>query len=795
MGALPAHAHRIRVRDDELRPTLADAGAELVEVAPDVEIAPAAELTGDADWAIVSLSSAPPDGGRRPLRAARRVLASGSVRLAARRAARDVRRRGYDDVTVLGWDLEQRLILKGREPGSPLRLAERLPQRAVVVGRRGAAPSLFDAVVEAAARDGGTPVEPGWPLLRAGILVARAGDAILRVAVGPGRLQIERQLAALADLRAAVGDRALAATVPWPLRSGRTGLADWSLEPLLPGTRPHALGEGLLRECVDFLVDLYGVAGAETPPASPAADAAFVASRLGEERTAGIRALGEEYEARLTGVPRGFGHGDFWTGNLLVDPGGRLTGVIDWDAAGGGRMPLLDLLHLRLNAQRRPAADEWGRAVVAQLVPWAREGGDEVARGYLARIGVELDREALVALVGAYWLDHVAHQLLYIDRDTRPAWLRSNIDLVLNALRREQGRRSARATMDDSSGAHVADWSALAERSGNVFSTPEWASVWLRHLGGGRETDVRLARGPGGEAIALLPLCVSSFAGLRIVRFVGHGPADELGPVCAPEHAAGAAPALAAAVDDLAGDLLVADRLSGRGGRPALGEARLLAREESPVLETAGRTWEDYLAGRSGNFREQVRRRERKLAREHDLRFRLADSPDRLADDFDVLLELHRAHWRRVGARSDFAALHADFHREFATVALERGWLRLWLLEVDGVARAAWYGLRFGGVDSFYQAGRDPAWDRASVGFVLLSHSIREAFRDGMREYRFLRGGESYKYRFADADADAGVETLAVPRTPAGRAIAGVATALGSHRALTRLRARLARVA
>ena len=34
------------------------------------------------------------------------------------------------------------------------------------------------------------------------------------------------------------------------------------------------------------------------------------------------------------------------------------------------------------------------------------------------------------------------------------------------------------------------------------------------------------------------------------------------------------------------------------------------------------------------------------------------------------------------------------------------------------------------------------------MGFVLLAHSIRSAFEDGMREYRFLRGGDSYKGRF-----------------------------------------------
>src|SRR5205823_5632991 len=148
----------------------------------------------------------------------------------------------------------------------------------------------------------------------------------------------------------------------------------------------------------------------------------------------------------------------------------------------------------------------------------------------------------------------------------------------------------------------------------------------------------------------------------------------------------------------------------------------------------------DLLAARSSNFRHQVRRRERAL-RARGLRYRQCDDRARLDRDLDLLFALHRRRWR--GGESEFTRREA-FHREFATLAFERGWLRLWLLELNNAPAAAWYGLRFGGVDCYYQAGRDPAWDRAAVGFVLLAHSIREATADGIREYRFGRGDEKY---------------------------------------------------
>ena len=55
--------------------------------------------------------------------------------------------------------------------------------------------------------------------------------------------------------------------------------------------------------------------------------------------------------------------------------------------------------------------------------------------------------------------------------------------------------------------------------------------------------------------------------------------------------------------------------------------------------------------------------------------------------------------------------------------------------------------------------------------------SIRSAFEDGMREYRFLRGGDAYKGRFADADP--GVETMVLGRGSLGRPAVAAAGALG----------------
>jgi len=312
--------------------------------------------------------------------------------------------------------------------------------------------------------------------------------------------------------------------------------------------------------------------------------------------------------------------------------------------------------------------------------------------------------------------------------------------------------------------------SVLAEASGNVFATPEWLSAWWTHFGDDQEARFHTVR-DDGRLVALLPLVLWRRAP-RVLRFAGHGPSDVMGPVCAPEDRLVAAAALERVLQEADWDVLLAERLASSDLLPPSLRERLLQAEPSPVLHIEGRSWDDYLASKSPNFRQQARRRERKLAKEHEISFRLADDPDRLDADLEDLFLLHNLRWQ--GYSGALLERRAAFHRDFAHRALERGWLRLWLLEVNRRTVAAVYGLRFGGRELFYQAGRDPDYDRLAVGFVLIVHSVREAFNEGLDAYDFLRGGEGYKERFTDAD-DTVVETWAAGRGPLGRTTVAVA--------------------
>jgi CelD/BcsL family acetyltransferase involved in cellulose biosynthesis len=295
-----------------------------------------------------------------------------------------------------------------------------------------------------------------------------------------------------------------------------------------------------------------------------------------------------------------------------------------------------------------------------------------------------------------------------------------------------------------------AEWDRLARESGNLFATPEWILAWWEAFGDQRSLLSFSCRAADGSLVALLPMYV---APRRELRFLGHGLADCLGPVCAPSDRPAVARAMTRALrqsrrqfDRFVGDDLPEQHAWGLALR-----ARTVRRTSSPVLLSRGSDWASYLNTRSANFRQQACRRERRLARHHALRYRLVNAAARLDADFDELLRLHDARWR--GSSGSFAGRRTAFHRAFAARAFDRGWLRLWIAELDGRPAAAWYGFRFADAEWYYQAGRDRRYDSLSIGFVLLVHTIREALADGIVEYKLLRGDEAYKRRFANDDA------------------------------------------
>jgi CelD/BcsL family acetyltransferase involved in cellulose biosynthesis len=264
----------------------------------------------------------------------------------------------------------------------------------------------------------------------------------------------------------------------------------------------------------------------------------------------------------------------------------------------------------------------------------------------------------------------------------------------------------------------------------------------------------------------VLPLVLAAGRYVRKLRFLGYGAANELGPVCAPADLDDAAAALRRVLAETSPgwDLFVGESLPGDGWASRLAAQRVSG-EPSPVIALPPGGWEEYLASRSANFRQELRRKERRLA-EQGFRFRTVQQEAELEPALDTLFRLHRLRWGSE-ASPWFAGFEA-FHREFAAVALERGWLRLRLVEGDDGAIAVNHCFRFGDAEWGYQIGRDPSDRTSSAGLILFAHSVREAIGEGAASFRLGPGRQFYKQRLATEDP--GLETVAVVRSLRGRA-------------------------
>ncbi|HEX2698716.1 MAG TPA: GNAT family N-acetyltransferase [Acidimicrobiales bacterium] len=305
------------------------------------------------------------------------------------------------------------------------------------------------------------------------------------------------------------------------------------------------------------------------------------------------------------------------------------------------------------------------------------------------------------------------------------------------------------------------EWRGLsaAGRMRNPFLTWEWVSSWMECFSGSNRPNVVMVRGPGGELVGIAPLVrrTRRYRGVpvRELAFVGTGPAapDHLDVLCmdgAEEDVAGAV------LGHLRGGRYGFDLLTLRGaaaGSPLVSrllaavppDHRVTTEEPCPYVRLPS-TWDEYLAGRSIEFAKNLRRRRRRLAEDHpSATCRRVDEPQALDAAMDDLVRLHSSRFTGPdgGAFADPGL--ERFHRMVARRFLAQGWLRLYMLEVDGRPIAVRYGFAHGGVFWAYITGYDQTFARYSPSTQLNAHAIGEAIAEGLHEFDFLQGDEQYK--------------------------------------------------
>lgn len=292
-------------------------------------------------------------------------------------------------------------------------------------------------------------------------------------------------------------------------------------------------------------------------------------------------------------------------------------------------------------------------------------------------------------------------------------------------------------------------WKALWRRvpDATPFQSPEWLLSWWRCFGTGK--PLILAARKGSELIGVLPLYFLDERGSRKLLPIGISLSDCLDALV-DRSIRGTVDAMLAAIAEFPGwdECCLPSMPPGAalltGALPSgLVESRRQDEECTLLpLPSSAKGLDDVLPRK---MRQNLRRAERKMALVGASQFETADGA-RIITVMRDLFRLHEMRWRRCGEPGVCAEPAVqEFHMTAARRLFEAGMLRLHALRLDGVALAVCYCFQANGIAYAYLSGFDPDYAELSPGTQLLAYAIKNAVREGAREFHFLRGNEAYK--------------------------------------------------
>jgi CelD/BcsL family acetyltransferase involved in cellulose biosynthesis len=302
-------------------------------------------------------------------------------------------------------------------------------------------------------------------------------------------------------------------------------------------------------------------------------------------------------------------------------------------------------------------------------------------------------------------------------------------------------------------------WDSLLQSSAaaSPFLTWEWLHPWWTHLSG--TSALRLLKVDAhNRPIAIAPFRLTTgVAHLPCLDMLGTGEAgsDYLDVITRSGFEAEALDAIERSVvaqgtalrlTHLASSAAAAglvSRLGRRGWTQVTTPGGV-----SPYIPLAGHTWDSYLATLGASHRANVRRRLRALEQKFDVQFERVTGDHERRDALERLTQYHQSRFDSGGTAFCTAALCA-FHDEATRRFLDRGWLRMFVLRVNGATAAVMYGFLYNRTFYFYQHGFDDSYQQYSIGLVLMALSIRAALEEGAAEFDMLWGTEPYKFLWA----------------------------------------------
>lgn len=337
------------------------------------------------------------------------------------------------------------------------------------------------------------------------------------------------------------------------------------------------------------------------------------------------------------------------------------------------------------------------------------------------------------------------------------------------------------------------DWEALADSAGRPFARPSWVLAWWSHLARSGSLLRVACVWDEGQLSTVVPLVAKRTALGVTYRFLGHHLSPHTDVLSRSEPTGAQARLIAEALlehrptprvvlwDGAAEDSAWPQRFQSVWP----GGARL-HRDYSlpvPVLEMKGRTFDEWMSGQSGNFRQKMRQQLRRQA-EAGVEFSLRDTSSCWKRDIDEFARLHHANWESRGGSGVVVPGVTEMLTASAEALDGSGrFLLATMVHGERTVSSAIF-VAANGVLTYWLGGYDDTYSALQPGVMTVFSTIEHAFQDQYRIVDLGPGGQRYKYRFSDGEHKRTWYTM-VPRR-------GVGALQRVHHAPARLRMTIA---
>lgn len=171
--------------------------------------------------------------------------------------------------------------------------------------------------------------------------------------------------------------------------------------------------------------------------------------------------------------------------------------------------------------------------------------------------------------------------------------------------------------------------------------------------------------------------------------------------------------------------------------------------QPSPFIPLPG-DYDEYLAGIDKKQRHEIRRKLRNVEQnpaEGDWYY--VEDGDQLQGEMHAFLDMMAQDPNKRAFLTEIMQKHLH---NTARIFFEQGWLHLSFFTLDGQKAAAYMSFIFNNRLWLYNSSWDWEYRDFSPGWVLLAHLIKWANENQLNEFDFMRGSETYKYKFGGVD-------------------------------------------